>query len=124
MKKYFSTLFFVMVFCSSITAHARISCNNDIISVGDSSLDVMVKLNNCGQVLGKETVQEKSQGTFGARTDYYRTHSQTNGGFEVKTRTIEKWYIRVDEGRGNYFCYPLFFESGVLIHIGDYSECR
>lgn len=116
----------MLIICSSFVqySYAGIRCGSDIIGVGDSTMDVMIRLRNCGEVIAKEEVQKNVDGTFEARTDYHNNYSQTKGDFKAAVRTIEKWYIRVDEGRGNYYCYPLFFESGYLTYVGDYAECR
>jgi hypothetical protein len=82
---------------------AGIRCGNDIIEIGDTTFEAQIKLQECGQVLGKDFVQKSlGDGTI---------------------NKVENWYIRVEE-RGGAYCYPLIFESGVLKEIGNWKECR
>ena len=87
----------LMFFC---LAQAGIRCKNDIISEGDTSSEVMIKLMECGTVLDKEIVSRET----------------------IVEKVTEIWYIRVKE-RGGMYCYPLSFEEGVLQRIGNWSRC-
>lgn len=91
-------------------AFAGIRCGNDLISIGDSSSQVMMKLSKCGEVLGKEVVSKETI-----------KESKQNGETK-KEKWIEKWHIRVKE-RGSMYCYPLVFEEGALKDIGSWSRC-
>lgn len=97
----------LMFFC---LAQAGIRCKNDIISEGDTSSEVMMKLMECGTVLDKEIVSRET--IVEEKTD--RTVK--------KEKVTEIWYIRVKE-RGGMYCYPLSFEEGVLQRIGNWSRC-
>jgi hypothetical protein len=100
------------IFCSH-PIHAGIRCENDIISIGDTSSEVMIKLSRCGKVLSKEVVSKET--VVDADDD--------KEGKKVKKETVtEIWYIRVKE-RGSMYCYPLSFEEGLLKNIGNWSRC-
>ncbi|MCG8641654.1 MAG: DUF2845 domain-containing protein [Desulfobacterales bacterium] len=91
-------------------AQAGIRCKNDIISEGDTSSEVKIKLMACGTVLDKEIVSRET--VVKKKTD--KTVK--------KEKVTEIWYIRVKE-RGGMYCYPLSFEEGVLQRIGNWSRC-
>jgi len=86
--------------------HAGIRCGNDIISKGDTKMDVMVRLENCGTIMDKDS------------------YTRESGTGETKTQTlIETWYLRVKD-RGSSYCYPITFEDGVLETIGKWTRCK
>lgn len=98
------------IFCCS-QAVAGIRCGNDLISVGDTSFEVRIKLDLCGSIIEKERV-----GTT--------TETQSEGEKAVaEERNIERWYIRVNE-KGGAYCYPLTFEGGRLLEIGTWRKCN
>jgi hypothetical protein len=80
-----------------------IRCGNDLIQIGDTAFQVPMKLKECGQVLNKYVARRNS------------SRSSRN--------KVELWHIRVEE-RVSAYCYPLFFESGILTKIRDWTECR
>ena len=90
--------------------NAGIRCANDIISTGETTSQVQMKLQLCGEVLSKEVVGEEAE--------------KVKQGDEQKERKklVERWYIRVQE-RGGKYCYPLTFEEGILQNIGNWSKC-
>lgn len=92
-------------------AHAGIRCENDIISLGETTFEVQVKLSKCGEVLNKEVV--------GTQTT---KEKKADDKVEEKEKVVERWYIRVKE-RGGMYCYPLTFEDGLLKNIGNWSKC-
>lgn len=93
--------------------HAGIRCENDIISVGETSSEVMVKLSRCGEVLNKEVVSKETS---------VDTNEKKSDEKVKKEILIEHWYIRLKE-RGGMYCYPLTFEEGRLQSIGNWSKC-
>ena len=97
----------LILFIFVCQAHGGIRCSNDIISIGDTSMEVRIKLKKCGEVLEKEVVQK----------DYVK-HKKN-----IQEKLIENWYIRVNE-RGGSYCYPLTFESGKLNDIGRWGKCN
>jgi hypothetical protein len=95
---------------------AGVRCENDLISIGDTSPEVMVKLSRCGTVLDKKMI--------GKETTVYADNGEKKGGEKVKKETlIEVWFIRVEE-RGEHYCYPLSFKAGRLQKIGAWSRCE
>ena len=108
---FFLTIAIITIF--SLPIHAGLRCQNDLISVDDTTSEVRQRLSKCGEVLDKETVKKETIVKVGAKTD----------GETVKKQTVtEIWYIRVKE-RGGMYCYPLSFEEGRLIDIGRWSRC-
>ncbi len=97
----------------SYPIHAGIRCENDIISIGDTSSEVMIKLSRCGKLLDKEVVSKET---------IVDTDDKKTGEKVKKEKSIEIWYIRVKE-RGGMYCYPLSFEEGRLQSIGNWSKC-
>ena len=91
-------------------AHGGIRCSNDLISIGDTSMEVRIKLKNCGEILDKQVIQK----------DYvqHNNHDKT-----IQEQLIEQWYIRVNE-RGGSYCYPLTFKGGKLNDIGRWGKCN
>ncbi len=108
----------IILMLAIITIHtypvqAGIRCGNDIISIGDISSEVMIKLKKCGEVLNKEVISKETV----IETDVKKI------GDKVKKETLtERWYIRVKESGGTY-CYPLSFEEGSLQSIGIWRKC-
>jgi hypothetical protein len=49
-----------IVILSTNPIHAGIRCNHDLISMGDTSSEVVLKLNRCGKVLSKEVVSKET----------------------------------------------------------------
>ena len=103
----------VLTIISSSPLYAGIRCENDIISIGDTSSEVMIKLSRCGKVLDKEVVRKET---------VVEIDNKKNGEKVKKEKLIEIWYIRVKE-RGGMYCYPLSFEEGRLQRIGNWSKC-
>ncbi len=103
-----TALFLLFALCP---ANAGIRCGNDIISTGDTKVEVMVKVKTCGEILEKDGyVREKTY-----------TSSENK---ETTTQTkVDQWYIRVKE-KGSNYCYPLTFEDGELTTIGRWSRCK
>lgn len=97
----------------SYPAYGRIRCENDIISVGDTSSEVIIKLSKCGEVLNKEIIKKETT----IETNESKIEEKVK-----KEKLIELWYIRVKE-RGGMYCYPLTFEEGRLQNIGNWSKC-
>lgn len=103
----------VMTILCTHSSHAGIRCGNDIISVGDSMAQVVMKLSKCGKVLDKNVVS----------TETTINRDDTSDGDKIKKKKVtEIWFIRVSE-RGGMYCYPLTFEEGFLKSIGDWSQC-
>lgn len=103
----FFTLFLVLIY----PVQAGIRCGNDIISIGETTSQVKLKLGKCGEVLDKEIVR-------------IETAEEENRNFKAKKekKLVERWYIRVKE-RGGMYCYPLTFDEGLLQSIGNWSKC-
>jgi hypothetical protein len=106
-------LILAMGLLATNSSHAGIRCNNDLISLGDTSSEVVLKLDLCGKVLGKEVV---------SRETTMDTYNKKTGNKVKKEKIIEIWYIQVNE-RGGKYCYPLSFEEGRLQNIGHWSRC-
>ena len=124
-KKFFGQLtivVLVVVFLIPAAALARIRCGNDIISKGNSSARVRMKLKKCGEFLGKEIIEERTDGTFGARTRHKKNYSYTSGDFQSTTERTERWHILIHETGGDY-CWELIFRGGILIKFEDWESC-
>lgn len=81
-----------------------------LITIGETSFEVIKKLATCGMVIDKALVAT-------------HTESKKIAQGEVSEECIvERWYIRVDEKGGSY-CYPLTFEEGILKEIGNWRRC-
>jgi hypothetical protein len=95
---------------------ADIRCGNDFISPGDSTFEVTLKMQKCGEIVGKENVGKETTTTkeYGPGRDTMKT--------EVE-KMVERWYVRVQEHGGKY-CYPLTFEEGILKKIGNWKQCN
>jgi len=105
------TVAIIIIF--SYPIYAGIRCENDIISVGDTSSEVRIKLSKCGKVLDKETVNKETVIDVDEKKD----------GEKVKKETLtEIWTVRVKE-RGGMYCYPLLIEEGRLMDISRWSRC-
>ncbi len=91
--------------------YGGIRCENDIISVGDTSSEVTIKLQKCGEVLNKEVIKKETI-----------IDEKKSGETVKKEKLVELWSIRVKE-RGGMYCYPLTFEEGRLQSIGNWSKC-
>ncbi len=94
----FLSIALVLFFGSN--AHA-IRCGNDLISEDDSKFEVVLTLEKCGSLLGKELIRS----------------ADTN-------RKIEKWLIRVNEWGSNRYCYELTFVDAVLRDIEWIGKCK
>jgi hypothetical protein len=92
-------------------ANAGIRCGNDLITIGETSFEVLTKLEACGHLIDKEPVATRTETD---RSDQEETSEE---------HLIERWYIRVDEKGGGY-CYPLTFEEGILKEIGGWHQCE
>lgn len=102
----------VALVCTCPT-YAGVRCENDIISIGDTPSEVMIKLSKCGEVLNKEIVSKETT---------VETNENVSGQKIKKEKYTEVWYIRVKE-RGSLYCYPLSFVEGRLQSIGKWSKC-
>lgn len=114
MKIFALAIFISVIATYSYPIHAGIRCENDIISKGDTSSEVMLKLSRCGEVLNKEVIRKETS---------VETNKNKSGEKIKKEKLIELWFIRVKE-RGGMYCYPLTFEEGRLQRIGDWSRCN
>jgi hypothetical protein len=81
-------------------AHSAIRCDRDLISDGDTTLEVTIKLQKCGEILGKEVI--RSENSVG--------------------RKREEWLVRVYESY-HYYCYLLKFRDGKLHSIEYLRRC-
>ncbi len=97
----------------SYPAYGGIRCENDIISVDDTSSEVIIKLSKCGEILNKEFISKETS---------IETNENKIGEKVKKETLVELWHIRVKE-RGGMYCYPLTFEEGRLQNIGNWSKC-
>lgn len=113
MKTFSLAVLILVIATYSNPIHAGIRCENDIISIGDTSSEVMVKLSRCGQVLNKEVIRKETS---------VETNKNKSDEKVKKEKLIELWSIRVKE-RGGMYCYPLTFEEGRLQSIGRWSRC-
>ena len=103
-------ILFGFIFLLSDVLHAGIRCANDIISKGDTTFEVELKLKECGEVIDKQVIRKESV----KKNDVEKRKEETY---------IDRWYIRVREQGGKY-CYPLVFEEGVLKEIGNWKRCH
>lgn len=113
MKTYVLAIVVVVIAAYSYPIHAGIRCDNDIISIGDTTAEAIIKLSKCGEVLGKEVVRKETSVSTNKNESDYKVK---------KEKLIEIWYIRVEE-RGGMYCYPLTFEEGRLQSVGKWSRC-
>ena len=107
----------LLVFMSALSAypiHAGIRCQNDIISIGDTSFEVTAKVKICGEVLDKQIISKET---------IVQPNEEKANEKVKEEKVIELWHIRVNE-RGGMYCYPLTFEAGRLISIGDWKRCN
>lgn len=107
LKRYLYVLLVLLL--SAVAAQAGIRCANDLISKGDTTFEVQLKLKQCGEVLGQEVIRKE------------RIQGKGDVDIEVERR-IELWHIRVQE-QGGAYCYPLTFEEGTLKEIGSWKRC-
>jgi hypothetical protein len=107
-------IFISVIATYSYPTHAGIRCENDIISIGETSSEVILKLGRCGEVLNKEVIRKETS---------VETNKNKSGEKVKIERLIELWHIRVKE-RGGMYCYPLTFEEGRLQRIGNWSRCN
>ena len=106
-------LLFAITTIFSFPTNAGIRCENDIISIGDTSSEVIIKLRRCGELLYKEVVKK----------EIIVNKSKKQVGEKIrKEKLIDIWHIRVNE-RGHMYCYPLYIEEGRLQSIGRWSRC-
>ena len=106
-------LFLAITTAYSFPVDAGIRCKNDIISIGDTSSEVMIKLRRCGELLYKEVVQK----------DITVNKSKKKKGEKIiEEKLTEIWHVRVKQ-RGHWYCYPLYMEEGRLRSIGRWSRC-
>ncbi len=113
MKRYALVILIVLIVTYAYPIQAGIRCENDLISTGETSSEVMIKLNKCGEVLNKEVIRKET------------SVDTTENKFDQKVKKeklIELWYIRVKE-RGGMYCYPLTFEEGRLQSVGNWTKC-
>ncbi|MCG8638040.1 MAG: DUF2845 domain-containing protein [Desulfobacterales bacterium] len=90
-------------------ANAGIRCGNDIISTGETKVEVLVKLKSCGEILEKDA--------------YIKESTYKKGSDEITSQVkVDQWQIRIKE-RGSHYCYPITFEDGELTTIGRWSRC-
>lgn len=111
MKTFTLAILIFVIATYSYPIHAGIRCENDIISIGETSSEVVAKLSKCGQVLNKEVIRKETS-----------VETDKSGEKVKKEKLIELWYIRVKE-RGGMYCYPLTFEEGRLQGIGNWRRC-
>lgn len=92
-----------------------IRCSNDIISTGDTDLEVQLKLKKCGEVINRNIIKKEITSNFNTRK---------NRDIEVsgEEQLVERWYIRISE-QGGMYCYPLTFSGGILKEIGKWTKC-
>ena len=113
MKPFTLSILMLLITIYAYPVYGGIRCENDIISIGDTSSEVMIKLSRCGEVLNKEVVKKET----------IVDPNEKKPGAKIKIeKIIELWYIRVKE-RGGMYCYPLTFEEGRLQSIGNWSKC-
>ena len=113
MKAFTLSILMLAITIYSHPVYAGIRCENDIISIGETSAEVMIKLSRCGEVLNKEVVSKETS---------VDTNKKKSDEKVKKEKLMELWYIRVKE-RGGMYCYPLTFEEGRLKSVGNWSKC-
>lgn len=100
----------ILLFGSGIS-FSGVRCDNDIISVGDTKALVASKIGSCGQVLSKDSYVKEIENSSGENSTKVQ-------------KLIDLWSVRIQEKGGNYYCYPLTFEDGILIDIGSWDQCN
>lgn len=113
MKTFTPAILLLVIATYAYPIHAGIRCENDIISIGEASSEVMLKLTRCGKVISREVIRKETS---------VDTNKKKSDEKVKKEKLIELWYIRVQE-RGGMYCYPLTFEEGRLQSIGRWSRC-
>jgi hypothetical protein len=111
MKKLF--LLAILIFWSVPAFGLR--CGNDIISTGDTDLDVQLKLKKCGEVINRNIIKKEI-------TSNYHLKNKRDIEMDAEERLVERWYIRITE-QGGAYCYPLNFSGGILKEIGKWTKC-
>ena len=106
-------LMFVITTIYSFPVDAGIRCENDIISVGDTSSEVIIKLRRCGELLYKEVVRKEITVKKPVKKKDEKIREE---------KLIDIWHVRVKQ-RGHWYCYPLYLEEGRLQSIGRWSRC-
>jgi len=96
-------------------AFAGVRCGNDIISIGDTKITVVNKLQSCGKILNKDTYTKEIETQLEENEDGEKIKIQ---------KRIDLWSIRIQERGNNHYCYPLTFEDGILTEIGRWSRCN
>jgi hypothetical protein len=110
--RFLTQALFLLVWATWVCqAQAGIRCGNDLISVGETSFAVQIKLENCGSVIAKEQIGTSTETTEASDAEVAEEHF------------VERWFIRVKE-RGGTYCYPLTFEQGLLREIGTWRKCQ
>ena len=108
----------LLLMAFSHPVYAGIRCDGDIISVGDTTSEVIMKLGACGEILYKEYVREETIVVSNDKKKNNRAEHE-----KVKKEIlVEVWHIRVKE-RGGSYCYPLTIKNGCLHSIGDWNKC-
>ena len=92
------------------SAWAGIRCGNDIISTGDTRVQVRAKISACGEILETDTFVRET------------TRKRKKEKFTIQIK-VDQWFIKVRE-RGSFYCYPLTFEDGKLTDIGRWTRCN
>lgn len=97
-------LYFLVLLIAVISypqfAHPAIRCDKDLIDDGDSTLDVKMKIQKCGEIIGKEVI--RSENSVG--------------------RKREEWLVRVYQPY-HYYCYLLKFKDGKLDAMEYLRRC-
>jgi hypothetical protein len=114
-------VFLMVVFLIPAAAFARIRCGNDIITKGDSSGRVMVKLRKCGELLEREIIEENTEATFSGRTKYKKNRSDSSGNFRSATEVSERWHVIIHKREGDIY-WQLIFRGGNLIKFEDWER--
>jgi len=114
-RKIFVTIFVSIFFLSNGNVFAGIRCGNDIISIGDTKILVINKIQSCGHILDKDAYTKEISDSPSGKEEI-KTPKKT-------TIRIDLWSVRIKERGGHHYCYPLTFEDGILTHIGSWSRC-
>jgi len=123
MKKSIVIISLLTMLLIPTAASARIRCGNDIISKGDSAFEVKFKLRQCGELFGKEVIQEESSTSFSARIKHRKSSSHVNGQSHSEIAVTERWYIVINE-RGGDYCWTVIFKRGELYEFEDWERCN
>ena len=123
MKNSIVIISLLSIFLIPQTTSARIRCGNNLISKGDSSFEVKYRLRQCGELIGKEVIQENSEGSFSANVQHKKNRSRVNGNFQSETELTERWFIVINT-RGGDYCWTVIFKGGVLYEFEDWERCN